>query len=348
MTGPNNFIQRLHAALASCSLPPFRIVKSDISIRKGKKKEALLGRFDGVFMYKFTLACIYNFTRLTKGPNLPRSLFLEKNSTKSFCLFDHFAAKYLNRRDIFLKKTVDSIVYQSDLSQREHNFVHGSDPYGKNIYQIPNGVPLEIFRKQPSSSFFSGNPKLVITANFRLVKRLYDAISIINELKKNYPNAVLHVIGPMDQIVKESIAGLNLDACIFHGAVNSNDLPSIYGSMDVGLSPSLFDPCPNSVIEMMACGLPVLTTEASGAAELVPDIRFVIPENIKFGFIESHNCIKIPKVNAIKWCLAIESILETQMDFSQIVIDHAREKFSIDVIAQKYSEVIIKTWDEKS
>ncbi len=346
-TGSNNFLQRLHDALPLRALPPFRILKSDTPIPSSRQKEVLIGRFDGLFMYKFNLAGIYNFTRLTKASFLPRLSFFEKNFPKSICMVDKLAARYLNRRDVLLRKVVDSVVFQSSLSRQQHHLVAGPEPFSKNCYEIPNGVPLGVFHKHSSSLAFEGNPKLVITANFRLVKRLRDAVDIINELKKKYRDAVLHVIGPLDSLVKESLLSLNLNKCVFHGAVESGDLPLIYSSMDVGLSPALLDPCPNSVIEMMACGLPVLTTSASGAAELVPDSRFVIPENVGPGFTESHNFLRLPRVDVDKWCRCIEDVLENQVEFSEMSTSAARERFSIDLVAKKYSEVIIKTWDEK-
>ena len=42
-----------------------------------------------------------------------------------------------------------------------------------------------------------------------------------------------------------------------------------YGAADAFVLPSLYDPCPNAALEAMACGLPIITSTRSGAAELV-------------------------------------------------------------------------------
>ena len=42
-----------------------------------------------------------------------------------------------------------------------------------------------------------------------------------------------------------------------------------FGAADVFVLPTLYDPCPNAALEAMACGLPVITSTKSGAAELV-------------------------------------------------------------------------------
>ena len=47
------------------------------------------------------------------------------------------------------------------------------------------------------------------------------------------------------------------------------DLRPYYGAADAFVLPSLYDPSPVSAFEAMACGIPIVTTTMSGAAELV-------------------------------------------------------------------------------
>ncbi len=53
----------------------------------------------------------------------------------------------------------------------------------------------------------------------------------------------------------------------FTGAVD--DVKPYYGAADALVLPTLYDPFPNVVLEAMACGLPVVTSRKSGAAELI-------------------------------------------------------------------------------
>ncbi|MEO5701235.1 MAG: glycosyltransferase family 4 protein [Casimicrobiaceae bacterium] len=48
-----------------------------------------------------------------------------------------------------------------------------------------------------------------------------------------------------------------------------NEPKPFFGAADVFVLPTLYDPCPNAALEAMACGLPVVTSTQSGAAELV-------------------------------------------------------------------------------
>lgn len=55
----------------------------------------------------------------------------------------------------------------------------------------------------------------------------------------------------------------------FFGA--QNDVRPFYGAADIFCLPTRYDPFPNAALEALACGLPVVTTTACGAAELAGD-----------------------------------------------------------------------------
>jgi UDP-glucose:(heptosyl)LPS alpha-1,3-glucosyltransferase len=52
-----------------------------------------------------------------------------------------------------------------------------------------------------------------------------------------------------------------------------------YGASDAFVLPTLYDPCPNAALEAMACGMPIVTSTRSGAAELATahEAGFVAP-----------------------------------------------------------------------
>jgi UDP-glucose:(heptosyl)LPS alpha-1,3-glucosyltransferase len=56
-----------------------------------------------------------------------------------------------------------------------------------------------------------------------------------------------------------------------HFAGGQRDTRPYYGAADAFALPTLYDPFPNTVLEAFACGLPVITSTKSGAAELITD-----------------------------------------------------------------------------
>jgi UDP-glucose:(heptosyl)LPS alpha-1,3-glucosyltransferase len=57
------------------------------------------------------------------------------------------------------------------------------------------------------------------------------------------------------------------DRVSFVGGVR--DVRPFYAAADIFVLPTLYDPLPNACLEAMACGLPVITSTGSGAAELI-------------------------------------------------------------------------------
>ena len=55
----------------------------------------------------------------------------------------------------------------------------------------------------------------------------------------------------------------------FRGPYTQADAPGIYRSADVYVTTKHMDPCPNAVIEALACGLPVLYSSSGGVPEMV-------------------------------------------------------------------------------
>lgn len=348
MSGPASFLARLRGALDKHHLPPHRIANAaDVRTTDHPNGVILIGRFDGLFMYRFTPAALYNFVRANKIGSLPRMSGLETSIAVSLQSLDRLIAAYFNRRDWPLKRRADAIVYQSRLSHRIHQTFAQPDPAATPVYEIANGVPLDIFRSSAKAALRTGGPHLAITAQFRVGKRLRDAVQITNALRRTYPLVRLHVIGDIDLLARESIEGLDISACELHGRVRSETLPDLYSSMEIGLSPALFDPCPNSVIEMLACGLPVLTTAASGAAELVPDAALTVAEDVALDFVENHNFRRFPTVGIEAWCTAIEAVLDRRALWREICLEHARRTFDIDVVARRYAEVIEVAWEAR-
>jgi len=59
------------------------------------------------------------------------------------------------------------------------------------------------------------------------------------------------------------------DVVLFSGPYTQEDAPEIYRQGDIYIMTKYMDPCPNTVLEAMACGLPVVYSRSGGVPELV-------------------------------------------------------------------------------
>ena len=79
------------------------------------------------------------------------------------------------------------------------------------------------------------------------------------------------------------------------GTYNQDFAPIIYNKADAYIMLKYLDPCPNTVIEAMACGLPILYSKSGGLTEIVG-------KNCGYGMVVEENWEKkynVPEVNDI-------------------------------------------------
>lgn len=337
MSGPSNFLRRVNAELQHYKLPCFRIINPHPKQLKDLYNDDWIkvGRLDGTIYYKLTSINLYNLVRQRREHRI--ELLKSIPDPFTLCLNSPINS-YLNRASGKILQKADIIIFQSELSRQMHRKFFGDAK--QKSYVILNGVPVEIFNPDVKSEKLKGSPRLVITASFRLHKRLQNAIELINNLRKKLPGITLHVIGVMDNLTEEHIQLLDLSSCIFHGHVDSSRLPSIYAGCDLGLSPSLFDPCPNSVVEMVACGLPVLTTSASGAAEIIKNPELIIAEDLDFDFMELQTAEAIPVIDISAWSEAVVSALDNRINLSHSMLRRVEEEIDIKIVAKRYANAI--------
>ncbi|HHG85922.1 MAG TPA: N-acetyl-alpha-D-glucosaminyl L-malate synthase BshA [Bacteroidetes bacterium] len=141
------------------------------------------------------------------------------------------------------------------------------------IEVIPNFVDLERFQRQDKEHFrkmvASNNEKIIIhTSNFRKVKRVEDVILAYQRIKKDVPSKLLMIgDGPERPRVEELCRELNLcNSIVFLGY--QNPVEEIYSIADLFLMPSASESFGLSALEVMACGVPCITSNAGGLPEV--------------------------------------------------------------------------------
>jgi glycosyltransferase involved in cell wall biosynthesis len=149
---------------------------------------------------------------------------------------------------------------------------------GRAVDRLPKGVDSDRFRPEGPDrrQALRLEGKRVIVTVARLVplknlRLLLDAVAIV---RARLWDVHLLIVGdgPEANALKQHAATLDLaDAVTYVGHVPHADTPPFYRTGDLFALSSDFDNSPNVVLEAMASGLPVVTTDVGGVREFVTD-----------------------------------------------------------------------------
>ena len=145
------------------------------------------------------------------------------------------------------------------------------------IQLIYNFVDLSEYNRQKRQDvsqkrleFATPQEKILLhVSNFRPVKRVKDVVSVFNLIQKQIPAKLLLVgEGPELPSVKEYVDELGLTSkVLFLG--KQNEVASLYSLADLFIIPSEKESFGLVAIEAMACGVPVIGSEAGGLPEVI-------------------------------------------------------------------------------
>lgn len=181
------------------------------------------------------------------------------------------ADNFFNRAFIWVRPTLKQaniIIVPSGFLKKvfaDRNFITRIVP---NIVNLSRFIPNDS-RKQNLSA-----PHIVVARN---LEPLYDnttALQAFRIVRETIPDAHLTIAGSgperaqLEAMAKE--LGL-ADTVVFTGQVDNDRMPILYREADIALNPSLADNMPISILEALASGVPVISTNVGGIPFLVED-----------------------------------------------------------------------------
>lgn len=242
---------------------------------------------------------------------------------------DHDRKNALLRR---IHKQANIVIYQSlfakDLSEvylgKRKNL---SDRIIYNGIELPELSPRCLKLRQP--------PRIVAAARWRPHKRLRDVVAAFEfaSLKRVNWNFVIGGLKKLPIVSNELKLGLD---------IAEEDILTHLLTGNVFVHLSHIDPCPNIVVEALACGCPVICTNSGGTPELVGSAGIILDTDKvdpEFKPLFYNDEAKVPIVPANLVYEAICKILNEYDSFVSRVLER-RKLFDINVIGAQYLEVL--------
>ena len=200
---------------------------------------------------------------------------------------------------------------------------------------VPNGVNVDTFKpinRKKAENWFEQNffeldddVRVLYAGRFSYEKGL---VYLLESLKyMNNCKIYLAGDGPEKTILKR-IAKKYERRVFFLGRINRDYMPLLYNAMDVFVLPSLSEGFPNSLLEALACGLPVVAT----------------PVGVVSDIIRSQLGVIVEKKNSKAIALGINKVINSNLIEKYKIHKIIRMLFSFDIIANKiyglYSSIL--------
>lgn len=236
-----------------------------------------------------------------------------------------FAASHPGRLRICLRKAVAVIAPSRFLLERMQPFVR------EKLILLPNPLEIGNYEFKVRSRV---RPRLVWLRSLHEVYNPTLAPRVLAKLLPEFPDLHLTMIGPdkgdgswqqVQKVAKElGVAG----SLTMTGGVAKRDVPALLNDGDIFLNTTNVDNTPVSVLEAMACGLCVVSTNVGGLSYMLEDGR---------------DALLVPPDDAVAMASAVERIL-TEPDLGVRLSGNAREKvakFDWSVVLPKWERLLI-------
>jgi len=154
--------------------------------------------------------------------------------------------------------------------------------YGVDSEVVWNGVDTEYFK--PASENQSPKRQIVFVGALKLGKGVLDlleAARLISLQRAEIPIR-LYGDGPLRKTLEKKAKVYGLLQFKLAGKVSQPELPEILNNSAALVLPSYYEGLPNTLLEAMACGIPVIATGIKGSADLVKDgvTGYLVPPKV--------------------------------------------------------------------
>lgn len=142
---------------------------------------------------------------------------------------------------------------------------------GYSVIFIPNSIPIDQYEFKDRCNV---RPRLLLVRAFHEVYNIPMAIEVVRNLKEVFEDVKLCIVGPdkdgSRKKVEEMIAQYSMQNYVdMPGMLTGHEWRDLSADYDIFINTTNFDNMPVSVIEAMALGFPVVSTDAGGLPFLI-------------------------------------------------------------------------------
>lgn len=230
-------------------------------------------------------------------------------------------------------RTVRNFIWQNSdgafaISRAAKNFLQGLG-FKKKVEVITGGVNTEIFKPQKGNlrkllDIDNDTYLVLCVARLSLEKGIMKIPSIAKATRDLNIHYVIVGDGPLKDKFYSSLNGLNNVDVINY--IPYNEMPGIYSDANLCIAPSNIEVLNYSILEAMACGVPVLASDIGGMKDVI---------NKYVGFL-------LPSGDIDAWVEKIKDFYEKGVDLDRKRIREHAKSFDWKIAAKKTMELVLE------
>ncbi len=196
--------------------------------------------------------------------------------------------------------------------------------YQKGVVVQPSGVN-DLFFEPFTRKFSTDSFRVITVANLVPIKNL----NLVLDIAKDMPKVNFIIVGDGSErgLLLNRINTEHLFNVSIVGRKSPQEVRRLYQLSDAFLLTSTMEGTPTSILEAMACGLPILSTDAGGISAVINDKNFIIKSKDKNEFVKQLNLLLNDKN-------LLESISNENVKQSRA--------FRWSIVAKKYDDVFLE------
>lgn len=198
----------------------------------------------------------YYIDRLGYKYNEFMELYLKKSNIVT-AVYDHLFLELESERTDFIINNIKDYYVSSEKLKKIYDNKYEKKP----SYVIADGVDLELFKMKDEKKYSYWNKKKLIvgwTGNSKFTDEKDDDLKGVNKI----------IIPTIEELKKE---GIDVELKVADRNIKlipHEEMPQYYNGIDVYICASRTEGTPNTILEAMACGIPVISTDVG----IVPEV----------------------------------------------------------------------------